>query len=108
PHGHAPPSEDDLLGFRVCPGLLESLEAFDACRLRLPAGSRVLMVMWKSNSGQDRLIEHLRGAGTTVNSLLLDVDDGPDVVDPERFEHQSFPRRSITQLLGHLNGSAHA
>ncbi|MEO6169820.1 MAG: hypothetical protein ABIO84_02615 [Lysobacter sp.] len=108
PHGHALPSADDLLGFQVCPGLLAALTTFDACQLRLPAGSRVLMVTWTCSAAQDRLMEHLRLSGTTVTSLLLAVDDGPDLTDPERFENQSLPRRSITQLLGHLNGSAHA
>ncbi len=106
PHGHAPPLADDLLGFQLAPQLLSSLEAFDACQLPLPAGSRVLMVMWNTTPAQQHLIEHLRRTGTNVECLLLEADDAPQRDDPERYESQSFPRRSVTRLLGHLNGSA--
>ncbi len=106
PGGRSAIEDDELLGFDVAPALLDPLAAADATRMRLPAGSRILLAAWNAGPELERFVAAQRAVGIAVETLQFDAADAPSFDDPHRFESLAFPRRSVTQLAQRLaNGS---
>lgn len=103
PFGGAAPSPGEMLGFRVSNALLEPLAAQDAGRLALAAGSRVLLAAWGDEAAStERFIDVQREAGIAVEVLPLEPGEAPAWTDPQAFETQVFPRRSIAALAARI------
>ena len=100
--------EDELLGFDVPVRLLDVLAALDLRTMALPAGSRVRIVEWNAPApGGDELAASLEGSGSVVERLRLPAGERPDWAEPQRFEAQVFPRRSVAQGVS-LSGGVQA
>jgi len=97
---------DELLGFQLHPAFAEELSTVDAGPLVLPAGSRLLVAHWPGAAVEDRFLQRQRAAGVDVRVVELDPADAPDWDDPELFETQLFPRRSVSRLAGLLAEAA--
>jgi len=96
---------DELLGFDVPGRLLDVLAALDLRTIALPAGSRVRIVEWDAPApGVGELVASLEESGSVVERLRLPASERPDWADPQRFEAQVFPRRSVAQVVSLIGG----
>lgn len=93
---------DELVGFSLGVSLTGPLALFDARVAPLPAGSRLLLAVWKTTDELEAFAALQRQAGVQVEILILDAHDAPPWEDPEQFEAQAFPRRSVNQLVKRL------
>lgn len=93
---------DELLGFPLGVSLTGPLALFDARLAPLPAGSRLLLAVWKTTDELEAFATLQRQAGVQVEIVLLEAFDAPPWEDPEQFEAQAFPRRSVNQLVKRL------
>jgi uncharacterized protein len=101
--GHPTPAATDLCGFDVHPSVIAGLDAVDARRSALPAGSRLLLAAWDT-APLDAFVAANRDAGNAVDVLLLDAADRPAWDDAAVIESQIFPRRSVAAVARKIAG----
>lgn len=94
--------DDELLGFVLSRRLLDGLEALQADKLVLPAGSRILLAQWQPSPGTDAFVRAQRDAGVLIELLQLESVDAPDWDHPGQFDTQLFPRRAVIQITAQM------
>ena len=101
-----PADDNELLGFEVQAAFLEALQEFQCDQALLPAGSRILLVQWRTSDSTDEFLRRQRAAGVAVECLPLELEDEPDWDNPDHFETQIFPRRAVARVAAHLAEAA--
>ena len=99
---------DEMLGFDVSDQLLGRLARLDALHMELPAGSEVLLATWDFLPSHRQFVESQQQVGVRVDVVTLDPEDRIDWNDPQAFELQAFPRRSVARLAAWLARGAGA
>ena len=76
--------------------------------MELPAGSEVLLATWDFLPSHRQFVESQQQVGVRVDVVTLDPEDRIDWNDPQAFELQAFPRRSVARLAAWLARGAGA